>query len=119
MGFRFYYWDFYQNAEKLGMTDNETWSQPGYKVCELYVNKRYDSFGEEIRNYKFIGIENYNISVMVKAKQYLTTIKVKSIKLVPLCAPQNYRECDYGDPLKIENLMSIILYTDFTKLSSD
>ena len=101
------------------MKDNETWSQPGYKVCELYVNKKYESFGEEIRHYRYMDIKQYNITVIVKAKHYITTDKVKSIKLFPLCAPTNYGECDYGDPLKIHNLMSLILYTDFTNLSSD
>ena len=55
---------------------------------------------------------------MIKAHQYIITKYAKSITSDTYRTPQHYG-IDQGSPLTIDNLLSIILYTDTTRLSSD
>ena len=126
IGFRFYYWDYYKTIDKVpdngaGRIENH----PSYKVCELYVSKKYGSFGEEIINYRqFVDIHiiKFKQLIIKKAREYINTKLVRSMKYddedKPHRDPQNYG-ITKGTPLGIDNLLSIILYTDTTVLSSE
>ena len=93
----------------------------GYKVKELYINKKYDIFKEEILNYKHTRIptERLYSFVLIKAERYSQTEAIRRIKSGwDQEDPQQYGVRNHT-PLGIKNLASIILYTDFTELSSD
>ena len=123
IGLRFYYWPFYKDIDQLpekfdALTKINNHS--GYKVKELYVEKRYGSFAEEIRNYSYIDIKQYKDVILVKASAYINTNKVKSIKADPwyTYSPAHY-EVEDKTPLGLDNLISVILYCDYTALCSD
>merc|ERR1712228_150862 len=85
LGFRFYYWQYYKDKtalpakqQMIGLIDNKH-DHSGFKVCDLNVNKKYDSFGEEIRNYEHFDIGKYK-QAKIKTKQYMKTEQVKKIK---------------------------------------
>ena len=55
MGFRFYYWPKYKELDELPVTYyGQIRDHSGYKISELFVEKRYETFGAEIMNYKYI-----------------------------------------------------------------
>merc|ERR1712228_1046512 len=92
-------------------------------VCELYVNKKYDSLQEEARNYPHFDISKYN-KAKIKAFKYLKTKQIKKIK-----AKWTYHYYGTGQMLlKYEinkdgvitfgHLLSLNMYTDYTKLST-
>ena len=123
IGLRFYYWDFYKNIDELPRKEHNYGiikDHSGYKVRELYVTKRYQSFGEEIMNYKQkeIDIKRFKDLAMAKARLYIQTEMAKSKEARSgKWFPKHY---DFkGTSLKIDNLISVILYTDTTELSSD
>ena len=73
---------------------------------ELYIKPQYDNFKEEIRHYKYLSMEQYQQEILPKAKAFFQTEIVRKLH-----HPQ------YG-PISIDRLISIILYTDYTSLSS-
>ena len=96
----------------------------GYKVFELFIKPRYESFGAEIMNYTnldgYMSSKQLRDSVMMKARQYINTKKVKEYEYI--ADKYSPRPRHYGITnkfLQINNLMSIILYTDTTILSSN
>ena len=125
VGLRYYYWNFYNNKQlkELPATESYFWNHndhSGYDVCDLYIDKKYKSFGEEIANY---GLDKEIVSTQVYeiAKYYLQSKKVKAI--VARCDnkhgdPQHY-DTSNGAKLGFQNLVSLILYTDFTKLQNE
>ena len=121
IGLRFYYWDYYKELDELPADEqtNGTISyHSGYKVSELYVDKKYGSFGEEIMNYNHIemDIKKFRDLIIKKAEQYINTKRVKAIKPDTWESPKHYGVDDEA-PLSVNNLLSVILYTDTTTLS--
>lgn len=119
IGLRFYYWPFYKDMDQLPDDDHfptKITDHSGYKIRDLYVQKRYDTFGEEIKNYSYITISHYRNVILVKANGYINTSKVRAIKAE---GPGTHYGITNGTPLSISNLISVILYTDFTALCSD
>ena len=90
----------------------------GFTIQELYVTQRYTSFKEEILNYHLVTIKQYAQDIMDKAQHYMETETTKSIFADAEKAPPHYGIYD-EDPLRIQDLMSLIMYTDFTNLSSN
>ena len=124
IGLRFYYWDFYKDIDELPKT-NTTYviikDHSGYKVRELYVTKRYQSFGEEIMNYsqKGLDIKQFKDLCMTKAGYYVQTEMAKSKKPGHgKWYPKHY-DIPEDPGLTMDHLISVILYTDSTGLSSD
>ena len=82
------------------------------KDDDYYVSKKYDNFKDEIREYDSRNF-NYVIfknEVLTKAEQYMDSQLIKSIP------PYHYN----GDhEISKHHLISIILYTDYSELSSD
>ena len=122
-GYRFYYWDYYKTvdseyAERSGLDHSV------YKVCELCVENKYDTFKEEIFNYKHFGLISVGAAMKKinnKASHYMQTQTARSIRSFVVSSNGN-NPLHYGvnhlAPLGIQNLLSLILYTDFDRLSS-
>ncbi len=90
----------------------------GHDVSDLYVVRKYGSFKSEIANYKFIDFkQQYLNEVVVKAMAYINTEIVRKMTAQSKMCP------DYDIPentaLSLDNLISVILYTDYSDLCSD
>ena len=110
LGLPYNYWTKYKDEESKVLN-------------EMYVERKYDDFKDEMHQYQFeMNIKTYN-EVMVKVNEYIKTHRVKSTT-----CPVNWYESgstDYpfgiaeGSPISPHHLISIILYTDYTHLSSN
>eukprot|EP01084_Bolivina_argentea_P038061 70380_1 len=122
IGFRFYYWVFYKsriNSPDEEHTANNQHHHSGYDISDLYIEKKYESFKEEILHYKFLHMANLN-KVVAKVTQYENTDIFKKTTAAP---ELNYSKLHYGinegSTLGVDHLISLILYTDFSELSAD
>ena len=120
MGLRFYYWDYYQSIEELpDVFVNNYNSHSGHSVSSLFVKRKYESFKEEIMEYSDISFYQYQNEVVVKAKHYQNTQKVKKIKAHSYCKYYYHYGIKEGTALSFNNLVSVILYTDYSSLCTN
>ena len=124
IGLRFYYWDYYKSIKELAddQQDHTTnTAHSGYNIDALYVPPKYGSFKEEIGNYKDIDFKQYE-AVKIKATKYENTPIVKATKAAVADWVGNialHYDISDGDRLGFPNLISLIMYTDYTDLSSN
>ena len=125
IGLRFYYWTKYQDLQVLntGSLHNNI-DHLGYKPCELYVEQKTSSMKEEMLEYEYLSIHQYNTEILPKATVYFNTNYAKKITAKGIKQYNN----DYVPPyygirrdslLSLSHFISIILYTDYDKLSAD
>ena len=83
----------------------------------LFVTPKYDNLKEEILHYKHIDIDQYKQEIYPKAEAYWQTQWAQS--LIPLwdTSPDEYGILE-DEIISKERLITIILYTDYTDLSS-
>ena len=85
----------------------------------LYVTAKYKNIKEEILHYQHLSIEQYEQEIVPKANAFHQTILVKSMTCDPDWS-NDFRR--YGvsanEILSKDRLISMILYTDYTNLSS-
>eukprot|EP01084_Bolivina_argentea_P004324 8226_1 len=121
-GLIFYYWDWYKNTKQFD--DDEIFNMNdhgGHAISSLYVNKKYNTFKQEILMH--IDIEEYNDLVLLKAQIHVSTKRAKQIRSD--AQESDYRTSDFhydipnDAPLSISNLISLILYCDFSNLSTE
>ena len=90
---------------------------------EYRVYPKYANFKEEILNYTQLDTDEYADFILPKAQQLIQTNIAKSLKagMYPgeLGLLNEYGSIKRHDSLSIQNLICIILYTDYTQLSSD
>eukprot|EP01084_Bolivina_argentea_P254241 427390_1 len=120
IGYRFYYWKYYAKKDET-LSGKQPYQNihdhGGFNIWQLYIPLKYRSLKHEIlNNHVFaLNIEQFNIS-FTKALQYIATEKAKCIVAHP-----NIFYLYYGiaeeTPLSINNLLSIIFYTDWSNLS--
>ena len=107
-------WDYYDTdwrGDSIDQSDNP-----------LFVRPKYMNLKEEVLNYGCINTHEYHRSILAKANAYYETPMVHSLKP----GPNEYgRETDYpkyeitiDEVISKDRLMSIILYTDFSQLST-
>ena len=101
VGFNFQYWE-------------SKWCK---KDDPYFVDKKYDNLKEEIMNYYYLSIKLYKKEIIPKAQQYHKSQIVKSIK-APIVAGDKYG-ISYRAVVSVSHLICIILYTDYTNLSTD
>ena len=85
---------------------------------DYYVKKKYGKFEDEIAEY---DSKNFNYMIfkhvaLTKAKQYMAT---KLIKSIPGAKKYNHYGLSEGNRISLEHVISIILYCDYSELSSD
>lgn len=122
VGFIFYYWPYYRDTNKEIEKEQHEWNindHSGYTIKQLYVPPKWGTFKQEVLQYGFIDIDEYYELVIQNAIQHFATNKVRNIK-----ATINYenRRLHYdildGTPFAIPNLMALILYCNFSALST-
>eukprot|EP01083_Nonionella_stella_P303837 1053197_1 len=116
IGYRFYYWRYYQNAtrEEEEYVHNRN-HHSGYKPHQLYVRARYSSIRDELLNSKAIPFDTDAFNkLMRKAEEIMSTKEARLLK-----AEENqllHYGIAHGSPILLEHLMCIILYCDYSKL---
>ena len=89
-----------------------------WQSSELYVEKLYDSLKEEVLNYREMHIKIYNEEIIPKINHYYNTDIVKSIKAHQYSF-EDFIGTPQGTQLDKDNLISIVLYTDYDQLSTN
>ena len=112
-GSRYYYWKWYKNNIDYDIVYN-----PGYRYKDWYINKKFDNLKQEILN-------KLDISQFEATKNKATMILNNSMHYKYMMSRINTDS--YGGilhydiakdvPITIENLMSVIFYTDYSQLS--
>ena len=95
-----------------------------HKPCHLYIKQRVSSIKEEVLEYKYLSVKEYKHKIIPKANNYHHTNYAKSIK-----AKGEVRfYCEYVPPhygitpgtvITLSHIVSVILYTDYDRLSAD
>eukprot|EP01083_Nonionella_stella_P069033 183729_1 len=121
IGFTFYYWSEYRKMNEFH-ANTSTYNRNdhgGYKICELFVPQKHESFKEEIQYYKFIEMSAYD-TTMVKVKAYMATKSAKALKAWIALNNRYFIELKYdikhGDPISTRHFLALFFYTDFTEL---
>eukprot|EP01084_Bolivina_argentea_P256135 431131_1 len=117
-GIIYYYWPYYRlkaNGQDEAMSEANVNDHGGFDVSMLYVSQRYSTFKEEILNYntQYMEQQNFNVA-MKKACAYVHTPKTKqtiSTENIHL-----HYDVPVGKSLGIWNIISLILYCDFSYL---
>ncbi len=93
----------------------------GYDICDLYVQQRYSTLKEEVSNYKYLNMKQYQELVVIKANSYVNakiTKQTKPFKAIYI-TKLHYGIDRENTTLGYKNLVCLILYTDFSELSGD
>eukprot|EP01084_Bolivina_argentea_P025534 47487_1 len=124
IGYRFYYWSYYKNNTCISEqqpTGNRN-DHSGFEAHELYIEAKYESIKQELLNNKILRLNIYQFTTSwTKANQYINS---KAAKLYEARVSQLfdvYKIYDIVDcaPICITNLLAVILYCDWTNLSSE
>ena len=125
IGYQFYYWPKYKDMDDIGYNriDNIN-DHSGYKVSELYIPQKYETFKEEISNYEYFDMNCY-YDLSKKINSYMENEWVKSFK------PRNnshllanwpeirlFYDIDQESRISFNHLLSLVLYTDYSDLST-
>ncbi len=125
---RFYYWDHFKNKTELtndeqGMDDNinNYICHNGYKLSDLFINKKHSNFKDEIREYKYLIMKQYNNNVLVKVNKYIISeIVKKTTGISDVVNPYvKHYGINKGEKLSYNHLICMVLYCDYSDLSSD
>lgn len=106
----FYYWPWYKKNDNDGIKTGQ------YKPSELYVDMKWATFKKEILEYGHINKWEYNNLIIPKAKAYLKTALCKSVLIT--YNPHLHYDIE-TTKLTRDNLIALMLYTDFAKLSKE
>ena len=97
----------------------ETWRDIDQSNNPLFVTPKYENLKQEIVNYQHINIDQYEKEILPKAEAFYETKLVRSMT----CNNYEGRFNKYGitkdEIISKDRLISMILYTDYTELSSD
>eukprot|EP01084_Bolivina_argentea_P285192 489010_1 len=120
VGLRLYYWPYYQTIKHLPDAEQNIthYDHSGYAVCELFVRPKYAAFKEEILNYKYITFQQYTNDIVTKVNTYINTDIVKETTAnKSICLFLHYGiSARSRTILGFKNLVSLILYTDYSDL---
>ena len=129
IGFSFNYWNEFkwgswesrtEYIDEDGIHHLNNWYY-NEKIADGYhIKPKYSNFKQEIANYEYIDFrQHYKLEISVKAKTYMETFTVKSIPSAMHNKTVYKYGISHGTPIAIQHLSSIILYTDYTKLSAN
>ena len=114
-GFSFFYWPWF-DKEVVRKGDEYDF----YTSRQLFIKSgKYKNMKAEIiLNDNEVGPKIWNENVVNKAEEYINTKKVKSLRF-KRNSWNKYFGINNGAIITIEHLKSLILYTDFSKLSTN
>ena len=109
IGMKFEYWHKYK--------ENKDRNEEEKEIREDYIERKYDTFKEEMLNYDFLSIKQLNKEIIPKVNEYLKSNIVKSIKNNGVF--KDLYLIEENESIKLDHLLSVTLYTDYSKLSAD
>ena len=121
IGYIFYYWDYY--ALPKSNKNNFYWNindHSGYEPHELYIKIKYSSLKEELMNNNIFSLllNEYALSY-TKAMKYKETAIIKEMQVVSQATDLRlHYGLKPGSKLSDDHLMSLIIYCDWTELST-
>eukprot|EP01083_Nonionella_stella_P204882 746588_1 len=118
LGFRFYYWPYYETLETMSIS-NEWFNSNELCPCpprEMYVKQKYSNFKEEIANYEHLSMRQYQTNVVAKVDSYMNTYAVKRLKAAYI--PHLHCDIQPNEVVLHRHLVSLCLYTDYSDLST-
>ena len=117
MGFSFMYWDYFKQGGKLNASTQNADDLGGYTEKELYVEKVFVDYKEEILSH--IDIETYQTLIQEKTRVLMTSAKVKKMKAYwHDYEPEWSNIIKRKDPPSINHISSLVLYTDLSEYCS-
>eukprot|EP01084_Bolivina_argentea_P266302 451646_1 len=122
VGFKFYYWDYYKSKKQLQPDDKpDEWFNSlhlkAHSPSEMFIVAKYRSFKEEIAASKHVNMLQYKKEMLVKVDGYINSKIVKATTARQLeYLHTGIRE---GEPITFNHLLSIVLYCDYSDLSSN
>ena len=115
-GITWFYWDSYKES----IEDPTAAANPndfgGYSAKELFVEKQYENYKEEILQH--ITMEQYQALVVFKVKLYMKSDAVKKLKVSDYAAYFYRYGLTEGDAIQPHHITSIVLYCHFTAFCS-
>lgn len=122
VGYRFYYWKFYQLlAEDYQLTQRSTNQNDhgGHNMNEMYIPSKYVGLKQEILNNRIYSLKIHQLTMSItKTKQYVQTRKAKKT-VTPLRTDSIFHYgIQDGSALRFDHILSITLYTDWSELST-
>ena len=130
IGFRFYYWDYYQNRDALSANEqitgplanhDNTHDHSGYRVRDMFVQQKHNNFKEEIASYPHFNIGQYDEAV-TKTNKFMSTKQIKKYKCRAagqsglFASGSLYYGIEVGAALLFYHILALILYTDYSAL---
>ena len=122
VGYRFYYWDYYKDnasTEQLQPANNR-YDHGGFDTIEMYIEAKYESIKHEVINNKFFPLSCGEFArAFIKAEKYMKATVVKNLKARIFEEDINvYTQygLSHDDPITINHILGVILYTDCTEL---
>eukprot|EP01084_Bolivina_argentea_P121721 215692_1 len=113
-GHKYYYWNFYRDNEYLDCGPNE-----GYRKCDFYVEQKYDNIKQETLENIIYRLKNVVFeTALEKAKQYAKSSMAKRMKSHGVELSE-FMEITPGTILQEENILVIVLYSDYYELCSN
>ena len=105
------YWDYYKNGGNMYQEQGNEQDFGGYSEQELYVDRKFDNYKEEILYH--LHARTYKECLINKVDEYMGSNKVKRMS-----AKAENKYFHYGiikgAPITKDHIMSLILYTDFS-----
>ena len=132
-GYRYFYWDYYKDNDNATNRICKTavgWiieENVGYKLSEWYINQKYKNFKDELL---------HNSAAPFSRDQYAATLEKAKLKLDAwlkskhtrklICLNDQRESLNHwhkiygiarGDSVKLDHIISLLCYTNFTKNS--
>eukprot|EP01084_Bolivina_argentea_P030997 57406_1 len=115
-GWKYYYHSFFKNNTDVDIYDNI-----GYKYQDFYVESDFGNFQEEFIEKSDSRKDNWDTAV-TKATRLMTTNKCRQIQ-AKIDSVFQYGNKQYGikngAAIKLEHLISVIIYTDYDALQRE
>eukprot|EP01084_Bolivina_argentea_P093077 167418_1 len=126
IGYRFYYWKYYEALDEKDQYVQQYHNindHSGYSPPQLYISRKYKSIKPEIlhNNIYSLNVVQLNQAIM-KAKKYIDTSKAKQITALhgnKKGVDRLHFNLPKGTKLTAKNILSIVLYTDWTNLCTE
>eukprot|EP01084_Bolivina_argentea_P113517 202281_1 len=121
-GYRYYYWKCYEKNDNTTepASQLESFSQQlankNSRLCDWFVPKKYENFKEEILSNAICQLNAIQwLHLQLKAEDHLDTDYFRSFQCVR-DKTAIYYDMKYGDQLKINHLISLMIYCNYEVL---
>ena len=125
----FYYWEYFKPKEGVAAKKKESYfnvnTYSGHTQDELFIEKsKYANMKEEAINAgdSTCTIKAFNGQVTLRSNQYMKSKAIQKLRATysigVMDEQSKYYGIDEGSVISLQHVQSVILYTDFTGLSS-